>query len=1211
MKNFGLGIVVKFWPFKCRWKRKIEKKETENDKKQYIASLIISSNYQPFRIDKMDNNQQLIFEWLKEQDQSLSSLYEAAVRMLEDSHFPGRKRMVCHAVREIRNRLPETVGIKGVRKQADYKKEVGELIKLYRSEGIQSVYQKDNEGHEPVLEYRVSRKFMEQVDRLVHEHTLVKERKEHNARQLLLALETENKKWEGTLGPIVELWIEETEWFVQRAHVGKEINDKELIERFKRFEDILLSLKGVFYEGMDKIKEIVESVNSSGAAPTKDEIINAVALLGSSNYRIYFFKELKNPYWLEPLKEQGFFKIPDDPSKGESYDRWLEEWYLDSVSEREPEKVLDVIKDVKCENPYVRSGCIKCLLKMPLEIAIRGNDIIKKILNREFTKGDVYWPWIGQNCAKLMVKVLEKFPDSAFEIAWTLLDAWVSENEPFGRDIVAKFTKRDYKKLMLEYYSKVWGINPERAIWVLIKILGRCIKELDKDGKGEQGYDASRYFGYGLQLGDLNEIDMKHPSIKTTLIKGICEAGKVLINKEPAKVSKLLDFLEETNRVIFLRIAMYLLRFVQPGIEKERINRFIANKEYFKEYNPCWHEHRWLFNDKFDDIEEDIKKAFLEWVDEDKYGKEKREEITKWTKENDKEPPNFEKMENFAKAEELYIVREKFKDEYERYKKAAGVESDSVLSRRKRASEARSVSPKEGTPLTSEEMAKLNPEQVLDYVSDANNYKEDKKVNTWRSPADGLAATLREDAKKRPNEYLACDSAKLMAIPEIFLTDLFYGIGEAVRDGSFAKENWERFLDVSLALAGQKGKEEGYKSCFHAIVGTLRDSFSERENTIELNEKMAEQFSQILATLVQFPTGNMNKYLEESHQKDPVQLMCVVVAGEALSVSVPLGIACKNRFPEYWDNELKKVMRDCWDFVLSQIREPGINCVFGLEFSRLHWLDEEWVQEKLDVMFGDDLWDEVWETYASWGRPSPEGFDLLLKRGLYALAVERIDAKSRFKFAKGPEKGLVEHLMTGYFNGWISFEDLITMQFFSKASADLRSEAARFLSTGFSAVNEENKAEEKEKVAARIEEYWRNRLTAIKKSGEINSEEAVELAGWVCDSVLPAPITLELVEQSLELSGGKIGELRDARDFIEGICRLEEGNELLALRCLKKAATDENIHMTWSGIQEPLESFLETMVDKTDEIRIAAREVADVYGRYNPDKFQAVWEKLK
>jgi hypothetical protein len=43
-------------------------------------------------------------------------------------------------------------------------------------------------------------------------------------------------------------------------------------------------------------------------------------------------------------------------------------------------------------------------------------------------------------------------------------------------------------------------------------------------------------------------------------------------------------------------------------------------------------------------------------------------------------------------------------------------------------------------------------------------------------------------------------------------------------------------------------------------------------------------------------------------------------------------------------------------------------------------------------------------------------------------------------------------------------------------------------------------------------------------------------------------------------------------------------------------------------IQEPLVKFLEEL---PEGVRSEGREVADVYGRYNPDKFRGVWDKLR
>ena len=67
------------------------------------------------------------------------------------------------------------------------------------------------------------------------------------------------------------------------------------------------------------------------------------------------------------------------------------------------------------------------------------------------------------------------------------------------------------------------------------------------------------------------------------------------------------------------------------------------------------------------------------------------------------------------------------------------------------------------------------------------------------------------------------------------------------------------------------------------------------------------------------------------------------------------------------------------------------------------------------------------------------------------------------------------------------------------------------------------------------------------------------------------------------------------------INKVGTGNKLIRLGCPKKAAADENMHRAWSGIDKALVSFLENL---PEDMRSVGRKLADLYGRYNPDKFR-------
>ncbi|MEK0326361.1 MAG: hypothetical protein QQN63_11725, partial [Nitrosopumilus sp.] len=386
-----------------------------------------------------------------------------------------------------------------------------------------------------------------------------------------------------------------------------------------------------YYESSRKLKDLRELRN-----PDKENLRNVLETIKDDVELALYFYDVLEPKWVELLDEVSEFD-----GLGEEQTGMIGKYkahYLRQCAETQAEAVLRIIEKIEVQDMNIQGTLIGAIVKMPEETAVKGVELLATYLDKQ---EKTFWYGIGKVAAELMVKLVVSHPREALEIAEVLLDAWVSKEKTYGKEIATRFSKDEYSELMLEHYNKVWEAHPERAIKVLVETLSRCLDSLDEDGKNEKGYDA-RISGYGLELGDLNEIDMKHPDIQTVLVKGICEAGKVLIEKEKEKVSEVLDLLEGTHRVIFLRIAMYLLRFTKPRTESVRINRLIGNKDYFEKYNHCWNEHRRLLNDRFDDVSEEAKKAFLEWIEEDKYSKERREEIQKLNKENDRKPPDFD-----------------------------------------------------------------------------------------------------------------------------------------------------------------------------------------------------------------------------------------------------------------------------------------------------------------------------------------------------------------------------------------------------------------------------------------------------------------------------------------------------------------------------------------------------------------------------------------
>lgn len=1142
----------------------------------------------------MKRKQKHIYDRLQQVNPDLAELYEGAIRIIEEDNFPGCGRFICHSVREIRNRLTDIVAGRLDVEHLNYKDEVEGLAKAWGNAGLGSVYEKHKKNEKIESSQKIPREVSVRIEQLLEKHKKVAYTNREKMRMLLVELEPENKTLQGSLSPVVDVLFRETEWFVDRAHVGKEIGRSDLVEHFERYEQALYNIIGYFYEGMDDIERITKTANESEKCPRDEELNRVVLRLVRARYRIHFFDKLENPRWLKPLMKKGFFKSP----QGDEYEHWPEGLYLKKISSKAPSEVLEVITRIKSKNPFVRSDCFDCLLEMPEDIAVKGVGVVRNFLaDRQYL--DHYgWFWGGKQSSELMVKLINKYAKESFEIARIVLDIWRPGDKEAGifERIRSKFAAHEYKELIFDYYSKVWEKRPFEAISVLIEIYDKYLDECFK----EQNYDVSEFLGVSLR--DLEDDYHLDRDIDAILVKAMSESGQAVVEKEPDKVSELLENLEKRNKGAFYRIEMFLLRFVSGDAEKDRINKIVSNQKFIE--SPYFkYEHRHLLNDKFDEVREETREKIIEWVSQQKITEEKKKKVTQWCQENNKDLPDFEKWENQEKAEELYLVREKegFKELYEEYKAKSGLADAALAPRPMVRSKARPVSSEEGSPYSSDKMGKDNVEDVVNYLLESTYYEGSEKVSGWGTAKDALGSSFKVDVKKRPMEYMNVDLNKLVSLDTEFLDKMFYAISETVRDGSFKKEGWERLIDLACDIVKTKNKNREWKECFLAILWVLHDGFGEESNRITFNETIISKLWLVLKVMVRYSYDEISE-----SEEDPFERRLRSVQGSAFGQIVSLCIVCKSDFLTFFENFLREETEEIYKFVDEEVKRSEVNCTFGSDLARIYWLDKEWVESNIDSIFYEKLWDAVWGTYVSWGRSWPPCFEFLIEKNIYTRAVERIGEGNKYQFRKKPDEGLMEHLMIGYFNGWIDFESDVLKIFFIKASTELRGKAANFLTTGFKSVNEEG-GKEKDQVAERMSKYWNIRLAAIKDKPKENEKEAIELTGWVEDSVLPAKETLELLEKTLDLSEGKIGEMRDAKEFVEGTCNLGKGNELLALRCLKKASVDKNMHAPWSRIHKPLVKFLE---DLPEVARSEGKEVADLYGRYNPDKFRGVWDKL-
>jgi len=208
--------------------------------------------------------------WFQRNAFSLGELYEGALRMLFDSQFPGRTRFVAHAVREIRNSLPDVIAGATRSGQVQYPNRVDAIAQKWLKAGFLQDGSLPTSVTDqldlPSADVPIPRHLFLNIASLIKDHVDSHEKRSDQALRLFGAISPANQQLRDSLRPTIRLWLEVTEWFVGYAHEPRtqkhNVNSAEFLEHFELFETTLGALVRGFFRTVEGLDEILEDANS-------------------------------------------------------------------------------------------------------------------------------------------------------------------------------------------------------------------------------------------------------------------------------------------------------------------------------------------------------------------------------------------------------------------------------------------------------------------------------------------------------------------------------------------------------------------------------------------------------------------------------------------------------------------------------------------------------------------------------------------------------------------------------------------------------------------------------------------------------------------------------------------------------------------------------------------------------------------------------------
>lgn len=211
-----------------------------------------------------------IREWFGRNAPSLGELYEGSLKMLYGLGFPGRVRFVSHAVREIRNRLPDVISGFKNKPGVQYKNRLDVISRAWNRNGLPmdgTLAVNIGETKEPLSDSITLPKIVfREIGKLIREHNDAREKPIDSAKRLFTGTTEEDVALENNLRPVLDQWLDVTKWFVKKAHdsgqVDGSVDPRLLQEKFEIFETTLGAILGSFFSTVKDLDEILEEANS-------------------------------------------------------------------------------------------------------------------------------------------------------------------------------------------------------------------------------------------------------------------------------------------------------------------------------------------------------------------------------------------------------------------------------------------------------------------------------------------------------------------------------------------------------------------------------------------------------------------------------------------------------------------------------------------------------------------------------------------------------------------------------------------------------------------------------------------------------------------------------------------------------------------------------------------------------------------------------------
>lgn len=902
-------------------------------------------------------------------------------------------------------------------------------------------------------------------------------------------------------------------------------------------ENIILAILGPVYDSIKELDILIEIEN-----PSKGDIEKAVSFIKNLSQYEYFFKNLKNPNWLELLDEFGIFD--NTPKLGE---RSIEPLFLLKVAKAKPEKVLEIIKKHKeTDHPGAQINYIKCLIEMPIEYSIQMIKPIKKWINslKEYTPSLYYTliNFIQKLIEESKEKELFDLISSVFAIKKDILD----HDEKVERILNERWKqvdKNNYNiyeiyddqlnlKMQEEFQSFLYEdlikkILPSLMEKYPIKTLNLFLVKLRIANilflKNQNNITLEDYSLVWFNNLDKEPIGKNFRIVLANIVKDILlDIGK----NHQHQFSEAIIELRKNNYLIFRRLEFYIYN-IFPELSVNYLKEIDFVIDFFKDIdkNPELYK---LVEQHFSQFPKKTQEKYLNYIIE---GAREQE---KYWKENHPEIP-LEEVKEYVRDWQKRKTKPIRNYLESAFMETLGIEFQDL--ERIKLFEDTGVIFGDNSPISANEIKNMSIDDISSFL---DNYDDKGGIGFSKI---GLGRTLRDNIKERPKEMIGLFQ-KSLEHPKMhkYISFIIDGFSLTLKEGknvdiSILLSLFERILKNEIKISEEPIflKENTIRDIKKSIADFFYDNLNRDSIPIELYKKIWELISLLLKE------EDLTKEIEISNIKKnwmPRDMCLNSIRGVATELVFVYLSWIKNFNSEKINSkeiDVSKLIKEVF-LVLESLLEDSLyttRYIFGMNLNFLSSIDINWVQTNLLKIFPTnkdnlDYFEVIWAGFLDFNSIVFTVFRVL--RPLYEYAINIMNNES--VLISFSQEQLAKHLMVLYIYGIESLEEEASLinQFFKISDINARRSAIRSIGVHLEQYTDE---EDFENIKERLMKLMEDRIEKAKM--EDFEDFKIELYGflfWFRNSIFDKKWMIHKFLEVLRFLDGSIHVFHDIVDIL-------------------------------------------------------------------------------